>query len=66
MVNYSNENNGYSNQKSNGYTNNPGISGGYLEKQLNSKKSKCPKGAQLGAIGSCCGLQCIRACAIQD
>ncbi len=28
-------------------------------------KSRCPRGANLGEIGSCCGLQCTRACALE-
>lgn len=32
--------------------------------QLN-RKSRCPKGAILGQIGSCCGMQCTRACALE-
>ncbi len=31
-----------------------------------NRKSKCPRGATLGSIGSCCGMQCTRACAISD
>ena len=27
------------------------------------KRSRCPLGAALGEIGSCCGLKCTRACA---
>lgn len=27
-------------------------------------RSKCPRGARLGEIGSCCGMACTRACAI--
>lgn len=30
-----------------------------------SRKSKCPRGALLGAIGSCCGFKCTRACAME-
>ena len=29
------------------------------------KRSKCPRGATLGKIGSACGTQCTRACAIE-
>ncbi len=29
-------------------------------------KSKCPRGAIMGDIGSCCGNGCTRACAIPD
>ena len=29
------------------------------------KKSKCPRGAKLGEIGSCCGFECSRACAFE-
>jgi len=31
-----------------------------------NRKSKCPRGAILGEIGTCCGLNCTRACAIAD
>lgn len=34
------------------------------EKQFSNKKSKCPRGAILGQIGSCCGNACTRACAV--
>ena len=39
----------------------------YQEKQQQSstRKSKCPRGAILNKIGSCCGDQCTRACAIE-
>jgi len=30
------------------------------------RKSKCPRGAPLGSIGTCCGLDCTRGCAIED
>ncbi len=30
-----------------------------------SKRSRCPRGANLNEIGSCCGLNCTRACAIE-
>ena len=30
------------------------------------KRSKCPRGAKLGEIGSCCGWDCTRACALSD
>ena len=29
------------------------------------KRSRCPRGAILGEIGTCCGLQCTRACALE-
>jgi len=29
-------------------------------------KSKCPRGATVGKIGSCCGINCTRACAIPE
>jgi len=37
----------------------------YQSKQETSTTipSKCPRGATLGAIGTCCGLQCTRKCA---
>jgi len=41
----------------------------YSQKQENHRpkvKSKCPRGAILGNIGSCCGNACTRACAIPD
>ncbi len=28
------------------------------------RKSRCPNGANLGQIGSCCGMACTRACAV--
>ncbi len=28
-----------------------------------ARRSRCPRGANLGEIGSCCGMQCTRACA---
>lgn len=31
-----------------------------------NRKSRCPRGAALGSIGSCCGMQCTRACAVAD
>ena len=30
------------------------------------RKSKCPRGAEFGSIGSCCGWECTRACALED
>ena len=38
----------------------------YQDKQqpIQNKKSRCPRGAQLGQIGSCCGWECTRACAL--
>ena len=30
-----------------------------------NRRSRCPKGAILGQIGSCCGMQCTRACALE-
>ncbi len=33
--------------------------------QTSSRRSRCPRGAVLGKIGSCCGDQCNRACAIE-
>ncbi len=37
------------------------------QEDMNSapKRSKCPMGAALGAIGTCCGMKCTRACAIE-
>jgi len=39
----------------------------YKEKNEQQKKkiSRCPKGALLGEIGMCCGMQCTRACALE-
>ena len=34
------------------------------DQRVQSRRSKCPKGAKLGDIGSCCGFGCTRACAI--
>lgn len=34
------------------------------QQQTSGGKSRCPRGAQLGSIGSCCGWECTRACAI--
>jgi len=35
------------------------------EKQtIQKRKSKCPRGSVLGEIGSCCGMQCTRTCAM--
>lgn len=34
------------------------------EQPRTNRKSKCPRGAALGSIGSCCGMQCTRACAV--
>ena len=31
--------------------------------QVTKRRSRCPMGAALGEIGSCCGLNCTRACA---
>lgn len=31
-----------------------------------NRKSKCPRGAPLDSIGSCCGMACTRACAVSD
>ena len=31
-----------------------------------NRRSRCPRGAVLGEIGSCCGLNCTRACAIES
>ncbi|MBI2148887.1 hypothetical protein HYU23_04355 [Candidatus Woesearchaeota archaeon] len=35
------------------------------QQQSSSRRSKCPRGAILNKIGSCCGDQCTRACAIE-
>ena len=35
------------------------------EQQTIKKRSRCPRGAILGEIGTCCGLQCTRACALE-
>lgn len=32
----------------------------------NKKKSKCPNGAALGEIGSACGMNCNRACLLEN
>ncbi len=37
---------------------------GAIEQPVLNKKSRCPKGAVLGSIGTCCGMNCTRACAI--
>ena len=34
------------------------------EQPKTNRKSKCPRGAILNEIGSCCGFNCTRACAI--
>ncbi|GEM_PF-4412510 len=36
------------------------------QQPLQDQRSKCPKGAKLGAIGSCCGWECTRACALPN
>ena len=35
------------------------------EQPQQKKKSRCPRGALYGEIGSCCGMQCTRACALE-
>lgn len=34
------------------------------EQPIANRKSRCPRGALLGSIGSCCGMNCTRACAM--
>ena len=36
-----------------------------IQQQISSRRSRCPRGAVLNRIGSCCGDQCSRACAIE-
>lgn len=36
------------------------------EQPRTNGKSKCPRGAPLGSIGSCCGMACTRACAVSS
>jgi len=35
------------------------------ENPMPKRKSKCPRGAILGEIGTCCGMNCTRACALE-
>ena len=34
------------------------------EQPVMNQKSRCPRGALLGSIGTCCGMNCTRACAL--
>lgn len=34
------------------------------QQQSIQTRSRCPRGAILGQIGSCCGMNCTRACAM--
>jgi len=36
------------------------------QQQVKHRRSRCPRGALLGQIGSCCGDRCTRACAIES
>ncbi|HIH26143.1 hypothetical protein J4476_01965 [Candidatus Woesearchaeota archaeon] len=56
---YSTQNNSYNTSSSNTYN----INSSYSNQK---RRSKCPRGATLGEIGSCCGLQCTRACAAEN
>mgnify|MGYP001572237808 CR=1 FL=1 len=51
----------YNLQKGNSY--NQGYAVTDSESYNKSRRSKCPRGALLGSIGSCCGLDCTRKCA---
>jgi len=56
-------------QSGNSYSNSQGYSvilPIYTSSQNTKRKSKCPKGANLNEIGSCCGDRCTRACLIED
>ena len=55
---YSTQNNSYNTSSSNTYNN--------TNYSNQKRRSKCPRGAALGEIGSCCGLQCTRACAAEN
>ncbi len=56
---YNSNNKSYNVSSSNTYNTNSNYSN-------NKRRSKCPRGAALGEIGSCCGLQCTRACAAEN
>ena len=56
---YLSNNKSYNSSSSNNYNTNSNYS-------TQKKRSKCPRGAALGEIGSCCGLQCTRACASEN
>lgn len=36
------------------------------EQPIRKRKSRCPRGAVLGEIGSCCGWECTRGCAVPN
>lgn len=37
----------------------------YSSQTKTKKKSRCPKGATYGEVGSCCGFECTKACALE-
>ena len=56
---YVSQNNNYNASSPGSYNTNSNYSN-------NKRRSKCPRGAALGEIGTCCGLQCTRACAAEN